>query len=50
MLHKNDFAIEQLEERLEMFCFYVPYVATCYKKVWIFTIAYPCIKYHRICF
>jgi hypothetical protein len=50
MLHKNDFALEQLEERLEMFCIYVPYVTTCYKKVWFITIAYPCVKYHRICF
>ncbi|MEZ4705843.1 MAG: hypothetical protein R3A44_01475 [Caldilineaceae bacterium] len=24
MLNKNDFSMEQLEERLEMFCIYVP--------------------------
>ncbi len=55
MLHTNelnteDFAIEQLEERLEMFCLYLPYVGTCYKKVWFITIPYPCIKFRRICF
>jgi hypothetical protein len=50
MLHKNDFALEQLEERLEMLCIYVPYVATCYKKVWFVTIPYPCVKYYRLCF
>ncbi|MCB0124828.1 MAG: hypothetical protein KDE58_21380 [Caldilineaceae bacterium] len=50
MLNKNDFALEQLEDRLEMFCVYVPYVGTCYKKVWFVTIPYPCVKYYRICF
>jgi hypothetical protein len=50
MLHKEDFAIEQLEERLEMLCLYIPYVGTCYKKVWFVTIPYPCVKYYRICF
>ncbi|MEZ4705859.1 MAG: hypothetical protein R3A44_01555 [Caldilineaceae bacterium] len=32
MLNKNDFSMEQLEERLEMFCIYVPYVGTCTRK------------------
>ena len=50
MLHNHDFALEQLEERLEMFCISVPYVSTCYTKVWGITIAYPCVKYYRICF
>ena len=50
MLHKNDFAVEQLESRLEqLFCIYVPYVGTCYKTVWFVTIPYPCIKYYRFC-
>lgn len=50
MLHKNDFAIEQLETRLETLCIYVPYVATCYKTVWFVRIPYPCIKFYRYCF
>ncbi|MCB9150033.1 MAG: hypothetical protein H6641_14855 [Caldilineaceae bacterium] len=50
MLNKNDFALEQLEERLEMLCIYVPYVGTCYKKIWFFTVAFPCLKYRSICF
>ena len=50
MLHKNDFSLEQLEERLEMLCIYLPYVGVCYKKIWFVTIAYPCWKVRRICF
>lgn len=50
MLQQNDFAIEQLETRLETFCIYVPYIGTCYKKVWFVTIPYPCTKFRRICF
>ena len=50
MLHKNDFAIEQLENRLETLCIYVPYIATCYKTVWFVRIPYPCVKYYRFCF
>ncbi len=50
MLHKHDFAVEQLESRLEQFCIYVPYVSTCYKTVWFVKIPYPCIKYYRYCF
>jgi len=49
MLHTNDFALEQLENRLEMFCFNVPYIGTCYKTVWGFRIPYPCLKYRTIC-
>ena len=48
MLHKNDFALEQLEERLETLWIYVPYWATCTKRVWIFTIYYPCLKWRWI--
>jgi len=50
MLHTPDFAIEALENRLEQFCITVPYVGTCYKHVWFFTLAYPCWKYARYCF
>jgi hypothetical protein len=50
MNSEQTFAIEQLEERLETFCVYVPYVATCYKSVWFVRIPYPCIKYYRFCF
>ena len=50
MLNTQDFAIEQLESRLDLFCIYVPYVGVCYKKVWFVTIAYPCWKVGRICF
>ena len=50
MVNKNDFALEQLENRLEMFCIYVPYVGVCSKRVWFVTIYYPCVKYRWICF
>ena len=50
MLHKNDFALEQLEQRLDTLCLYVPYIATCSKRVWFVTIYYPCVKYRWICF
>ena len=50
MLKKNDFALEQLEERLEMLCLYIPYVGTCRKRVLWFYVYYPCIKVRRICF
>lgn len=50
MLHKNDFALEQLENRLEMLCIYLPYIGTCYKTVWGFRIPYPCLKYRTFCF
>jgi hypothetical protein len=50
MLHNQEFAVEKLESRLETFCFYIAYIGTCYKHVWIFTIPYPCVKYYRICF
>ena len=48
MLHKNDFAIEQLENRLETLWIYVPYVTTCYKTVWFVRIPYPCLKWRWI--
>jgi hypothetical protein len=50
MSNNQHFAIEQLEARLETLCVYVPYIGTCYKKVWFVTIPYPCVKYYRICF
>jgi hypothetical protein len=50
MLHNNEFAIEQLENRLETLCIYIPYVGVCSRKVWFVTIYYPCTKYYRICF
>jgi hypothetical protein len=46
----QNFAIEQLEDRLETFCLYIPYVGTCYTTVWFVRIPYPCVKYYRICF
>jgi hypothetical protein len=48
MLNKNDFALEQLENRLEMLWIYVPYVATCSKKILWVTVYYPCIKWRWI--
>ncbi|MEZ4730036.1 MAG: hypothetical protein R3E79_23140 [Caldilineaceae bacterium] len=50
MLHKNDFAIEQLENRLETLCIYVPYLGVCSKRILFVTIYYPCWKLRRICF
>lgn len=49
MSNRQNFAIEQLEDRLETLCFYVPYVGVCYKRVWFVTIAYPCWKYRLFC-
>ena len=48
MTENKEFALEQLEDRLEMFWVYVPYVGTCYKKIWFVTVAYPCIKWRWI--
>lgn len=50
MLHKNDFALEQLESRLETFCIYVPYLGSCRVCVGWFCFYVPCWKYRRICF
>ncbi len=50
MVTKQDFAMEQLENRLEMLCIYVPYIGVCSKRVWFVTIYYPCTKFYRICF
>ena len=50
MLHKNDFALEQLENRLEMFCIIVPYIGTCSKRILWWTVYYPCVKYRWFCF
>lgn len=49
-MSNNQFSLEQLENRLETLCIYVPYVSTCYKHVWFVTIPYPCVKYYRWCF
>ena len=49
-MNTNDFAIEQLEERLEMFCITIRYLGTCYYSVWGIRIPYPCWKTTRICF
>jgi hypothetical protein len=48
MLNKNDFALEQLESRLEMLWIYVPYVATCKTTILWVTVYYPCIKWRWI--
>jgi len=45
MLHKNDFAIEQLENRLETLWLYVPYVATFCKTFWFVRIPYPYLRW-----
>ena len=50
MLHKNEFAIEQLEERLETICIYIPYVGVCSRKILWVTVYYPCVKYRVFCF
>lgn len=50
MLNHHDFASEELEARLELFCITVPYIGTCYKRVWFVTIPYPCVKYYTLCF
>lgn len=39
----NNFAIEQLENRLEqLYCYW--YIGTCSKKVLFWTVHYPCLK------
>lgn len=50
MNSNQTFALEQLEERNETFCIYVPYVSVCYKTVWFVRIPYPCVKYYWLCF
>lgn len=50
MVHKNDFALEQLENRLEMLCIYVPYIGVCSKKILWWTVYYPCWKVRVVCF
>jgi len=50
MLHKNDFALEQLEERMETLCICVPYIGTCRRYILGWPFVYPCIKYRWICF
>jgi hypothetical protein len=48
MLHPNEFALEQLETRLETLWILVPYIGTCSKKVLWWTVYYPCLKYRWI--
>jgi hypothetical protein len=48
MMNKNDFALEQLEQRLETLWIYVPYIGTCSKKVLWWTVYYPCLKWRWI--
>ena len=48
MLNKNDFAIEQLENRLETLWIYVPYIGTCSQRVLWWTVYYPCLKWRWI--
>lgn len=48
MVTQNDFAMEQLENRLEMLWIYVPYIGTCSKKVLWWTVYYPCLKWRWI--
>ncbi|MFN8466654.1 MAG: hypothetical protein U0X20_13940 [Caldilineaceae bacterium] len=50
MNDNQNFAVEQLEDRLETFCIYIPYVGTCYVHLLFLRIPYPCIKIGRICF
>jgi len=48
MLTKNDFAVEQLENRLETLWICVPYVTTCSRTILWVKIYYPCIKWRWI--
>jgi len=51
MLHNQDFAVEQLEARLEqLYCYYYWYVGICIKYVWGFPIPYLCWKVKLICY
>jgi hypothetical protein len=51
MLHNQDFAVEQLESRLEqLYCYWYWYAGVCYKSVWGFRIPYLCWKVRVICY
>jgi hypothetical protein len=51
MNSKQEFAIEQLESRLEQFyCYYYWYVGVCYKHVLWFNIPYFCWKVKLVCY
>lgn len=49
-MNTNDFALEQLENRLETLCINGVYVSICYKYVWGIRIPYLCRKYYWVCF
>ena len=46
MLNKNDFALEQLETRLETLWIYVPYIGTCSNKV-LWCVTYPISTFRK---
>lgn len=51
MVNNQDFAIEQLEDRLEqLYCYYYWYVGVCTKSVWGIKIPYLCWKVKLICY
>jgi hypothetical protein len=50
MNSKQGFAIEQLETRLEQFCYYYWYLGLCSVRVGWIKVYYPCWKVKLICF
>lgn len=49
MLHRQDFALEPLEMRLEQICYYYWYLGVCSVRVGWIKIPYPCWKVKLIC-
>lgn len=49
-MSNNEFAVEQLEGRLETLCYYYWYVGICYKSVWGIRIPYFCWKVRIYCY
>ncbi|MFN8466655.1 MAG: hypothetical protein U0X20_13945 [Caldilineaceae bacterium] len=48
MNDNQNFAIEQIEDRLETLWVLVPYVGTCYKCVWFVCFPFLCLKWRWI--
>ena len=49
--NNNEFALEQLETRLEqLYCYWSAYVGICSQHVWFVTVYYPCLKWRLVCY
>jgi hypothetical protein len=51
MLNNHEFAMEPLEDRLELlYCYWQSYVGLCSINVGFFKIYYPCLKWRLVCY